>query len=261
MKFFEREPFDDQKVEAIRVYLTNLDASGTPADYQVILDDLEIVPRTKDIERFTSFYDLLSHKSENLIINVFSGGTRHKRTYSFYFNEGKTNNTLNGVDQQKIIDEKVQFHALQFENKHLGEQVRELKQEIVLLEEENDQLKADNQEMKEDLNKATGENGIAHTVMGGMKDLFQSYMGQPKPNQPALSGPPAGTVNIPVQEYDQFKNFGAIARKFEQYEFNKVTSILDFLAKNKPAIDETLNFLTEEPDENSNDNDSQENHN
>lgn len=261
MKFFEREPFDDQKVEALRVQLTNLTAAGKPSDYQIILDDLEVVPRTSDIEQFTSFYDLLGPKTESLVINIFSGGTRHKRTYSFYFSEGKSNNGLNGIDPQKMIDEKVQLHALQFENKHLNEMVRELKQEVVSLEQENEQLKEDNQTMKLDLSKATGENGIASTVVGGMKDLFQTYLGPSKQQQPALSGPPAGSVNVSIEEYDQFKRFQAIVQHFEQREFNKVLHILNYLAENKPAIDETMSFLTEDDNENPNNDDSQKDHN
>jgi regulator of replication initiation timing len=260
MKFYEREPFDDQKVEAIRVQLTNLAAAGNPSDFQIILDDMEIVPRTSNVEQFTSFYDLLGPKTESLVINVFSGSTRHKRTYSYYFNEGKQSNGLNGVDTQKIIDEKVQLHALQFENKMLNEHVKDLKAELVALEQENEQLKADNQEMREDLNKATGENGMASTVIGGMKDLFQTYMGPPKQNAPALSGPPAGMVNVSIQEYDQFKRFQSMIQQFDQQEFNKVLHILGYLAENKPAIDETMRFLTEEENENPNDNDSQEDH-
>lgn len=263
MKFYEREPFDDQKVEAIRIHLTNLAASGKPSDYQVILDEMEIVPRTSDVEQFTSFYDLLSHKTQNLVINVFSGATRHKRTHAFYFNDGKTSGALNGVDPQKAVDDQVARFTLEFQNKSLNEQVKDLKTEIVTLEDENDQLKEDNVNLREDLRKATSEGGIASTIMGGMERMFDRYI----PGQKALSGPPEstqqgnapqGTINVPLKEYDQFKSFAMLAEKFEPHEFEKVLTVIKFFSENKPAIDETISFLSD--DENPDNDDSQENH-
>ena len=250
MKFYDREPFDDQKVEAIRIHLTNLAASGKPTDYQVILDEMEVVPRTSDVEQFTSFYDLIGHKTQNLVINVFSGSTRHKRTHAFYFNDGKTSGTLNGVDPQKAIDDQVARFTLDFQNKALTEQVRDLKTELVTLEEENEQIKADNVNLREDLRKATSEGGIASTIMGGMERMFDRYI----PGQKGLSGPgqanqqsvPPGTIIVPLHEYDQFKSFALVAQQFEQHEIDKVLNIIDFFSKNKPAIDETWSFLTED---------------
>lgn len=227
---------------------------------------MEIVPRTPDVEQFTTFYDLLNHKSQNLVINIFSGATRHKRTHAFYFNEGRQNNTLNGIDTQKVVDEQVARFTLDFQNKALSDQVKDLKDELVSLEEENDQLKADNTTLREDLKKATGENGIASSIMGGMERLFDRYMTPGKAQQQNLSGPPQqgqtpppGTVILPLHEYDQFKSFAVLADKFEQHELNKVLHILNYFAENKPAIDETMNFLTED-EENPQQDDTQEDH-
>lgn len=258
MKFYEREPFDDQKVETIRIQLTNLAASGKPTDYQVLLDDMEVVPRTSDVELFTSFYDLIGHRTQNLVINVFSGTTRHKRTHAFYFNDGKASGALNGVDQQKAIDDQVARFTLDYENKMLTENVRDLRAALVTLEDENEQLKEDNVNLREDLRKSTGESGIASTIMGGMERMFDRYM----PGQKALSGPgqaapnnqPAGMITVPVHEYDQFKNFGAMIQQFEPHEFQRVMWVVEFFSRNKPAIEETISFLTEE---NPNDDDEQ----
>jgi hypothetical protein len=262
MKFYEREPFDDQKVEAIRIHLTNLAASGKPSDYQVILDEMEIVPRTSDVEQFTSFYDLINHKTQNLVINIFSGATRHKRTHAFYFNDGRSSGSLNGVDPQKAVDEQVARYTLDFQNKVLNDQVRDLKTEVVALEEENEQLKEDNVSLREDLRKATSEGGIASTIMGGMERMFDRYL----PGQKGLSGPPQnqpqnpppGTINVPHKEYDQFKSFAMLADQFNPEEFDKVLTVVKFFAENKPAIEETISFLTE--DENPSHDDSQEDH-
>lgn len=258
MKFYDREPFDDQRVEAIRIQLENLAAAGNPSDYQVILDDMEIVPRTSDTQRFTSFYDLIGPKSEDLIINVYSGSTRHKRGYHFYFNGSKQQQgSLNGVDVQKTIDNEVARHTLQFENKLFSDQIKDLKDEILALEDENERIKTDNQSLREDLKKATGENGIANSVMGGVERLFNRYMVPPQ--QPGLSGAPqqqqnaapAGTINVPIQEYDNFRQFAVLAEKFDpNTEFGKVLSIIKYLSDNKPALDETISFLTEEEPEN-----------
>jgi hypothetical protein len=259
MKFYDREPFDDQKVEAIRIQLQNLSVSGRPADYQVFLDDLEIVPRTNNVDQFITFYDLIGHNSKNLVINVFSGTTRHKRTYAFYFSEGSHSQGLNGVgiDAQKHFDEKLARVTADMENKQLNTLVKDLKDSLLELEDENEELKADNKELHEDLRKALGENGIAGTIMGGVERMFTKYMpenGKPlagipqNPNTPAQASP-SGTINVPIKKYDDFQSFSMIADQFSEVEFSKVLTILDFMAKGKPAIDEILDFITEEKNE------------
>ncbi len=258
MKFYEREPFDDQKVEAIKIQLQNLSVSGKPADYQVILDDMEIVPRTNNVDQFITFYDLIGHNSKNLTINVYSGATRHKRTYSFYFNEGNSAQGLNGigaVDPQKHFDERLARVTAELENKQLSTLVKDLKDSVLELEEEIEELRDDNKTLTEDLKKQVGEGGIAGTIMGGVERMFLKHM---PVNAPALAGAPQndvppvsppGTFNVPVKLYDNFQTFSAIANQFTEEEFSKVLTVLDFMGKNKPAVDEILDFITEDKPE------------
>ncbi|CAN5729212.1 hypothetical protein BH11BAC7_BH11BAC7_21320 [soil metagenome] len=260
MKFYEREPFDDQKVEAIKIQLQNLSVSGKPADYQVILDDMEIVPRTNNVDQFITFYDLIGHNSKNLTINVYSGATRHKRTYSFYFNEGNSAQGLNGigaVDPQKHFDERLARVTAELENKQLSTLVKDLKDSVLELEDEIEELRTDNKTLTEDLRKQVGEGGIAGTIMGGVERMFSKYMpgheanlaGAPQSNVPPVPIVAPGTFNVPVKQYDNFQTFSAIANQFTEDEFAKVLTVLDFMAKNKPAVDEIVDFITEDKPE------------
>jgi hypothetical protein len=258
MKFYEREPFDDQKIEAIKIQLQNLSVSGKPADYQVILDDMEIVPRTNNVDQFITFYDLIGHNCKNLTINVFSGATRHKRTYSFYFPDGHEAQGLNGagsVDPQKHFDEKLARVTAELENKQLNAIVKDLKDSVLELEDELEEVKDDNKSLTEDLRKAMGEGGLAGTIMGGVERMFSKYIpntaaplaGIPQNNPAPIPAPtnPPGTVNVPMKEYDNFQTFSAIANQFTEEEFEKVLTVIAFMGKNKPSIDELLDFITE----------------
>jgi regulator of replication initiation timing len=266
MKFFNREPFDDQKVEALRIHLTNLAANGDPSDYQVVLDNMEVVPRTSNVDLFTSFYDLISDKSKSLNIYVYSGTTRHKRSYSYYFADVTTQEgSLNGVDTQQMIEQQVALKTLEMQNQQYDQQVKSFREEIVSLETENNKLREENESLKEDLQKTVGDNGLAANIMGGVERMIKHFVPGNNNQQGTLAGteqqrysPPAGTVNISQAQFDEFRSFAAMAETFEKAEFGKVLHIVKFLSENKPAIDETLNFLTEE--ENNTDDDSQDNH-
>jgi hypothetical protein len=251
MKFFSSEPFDDQKIEAIRIQLTNLSASGKPTDYQIMLDDFEVVPRTSDVELFTSFYDLLSQRTQSLVITLFQGESRHKTNYSFYFQQqGQAQQgTLAGVDTQREIEQKVAFHALQFENKALQEKIKELNAITGELESEVEMYRKENHNLHEDLKKSTSENGIATSIIGGMERMFERFV--PVANsQGQLAGTPQvgnsgkTQVAITMEEYDQFQSFAAMANKFEDPEFEKVILIIKTLSEQKELIDSTLDYLS-----------------
>jgi hypothetical protein len=257
MKFFNRELFDDQKVEALRIQLTNLAANGNPTDYQVILDDMEVVPRTSNAELFSSFYDLISEKSKSLNIYVFSGTTRHKRTYSFYFSDPvKHEGGLNGIDTQQIIDQQVALKTLEMQNHQYDQQIKSFREEIISLESENKRLYDENESLKEDLQKTVGENGLAANIMGGVERMIKHFVpGSAGNPQNTLAGAEhqhqsaaPGTVTISLAQFDEFRGFAAMAETFEKAEFEKVLHIVKFLSQNKPAIDETLAFLTEDED-------------
>lgn len=256
MNFFNRVPFDDQKVEAVRIHLTNLAANGEPTDYQVILDGSEIIPRTSNVDLFTSFYELISDKSKSLNIHIFSGTTRHKRTHSFYFPEmPNQQGALNGIDTQQIIDQQVALKTLEMQNQQYTQQIKSFRDEIVSLETENKKLYEENESLKEDLQITVGENGLASNIMGGVERMIKHFVPGNNAAQETLAGagqnqytPPVGTVNISQAQFDDFRSFAVMAESFEKSEFGKVLHIVKFLSENKPAIDETLDFLTEDED-------------
>lgn len=252
MKFFNREPFDDQKVEAIRIQLTNLAANGDATDYQVFLDDMEVVPRTSNPELFASFYELISDKSRSLNIHVFSGASRHKRTYSFYFaDEERPQGALGGADTQQIIAQQVAFNSMEIKLQHTEQQLKVCREEIVILENENERLTDENQSLKDDLQKTHSEGGMAANIFKGVEKVVMQLTASNANNQ-TLAGAGQnqpvqdGTVNISFAQFDQYRIFADMAQRFEKNQFDKVLHIIEFLSRNKPAIDETLDFLTEE---------------
>jgi regulator of replication initiation timing len=250
MKFFNREPFDDQKVESIRVQITNLSVTGTPIDYQVFLDDVEVIPRTSNPELFTSFYDLINEKSRNLNINVFSGTTRHKRTYSFYFSDAPSQSgELNGFDARQMIDQQVSIETMKIKISIGEQQLKQCQDTISELEDENERLSKENIELRDDLKKALSENGIASTVIQGVERVITQLA--PQRSTGALAGTPAqntprhGTVSITAEQHADYQAFSALANRFEPSEFDNVLRVLGILAEDKSTIAETLEFLTQ----------------
>ncbi|MCA6392207.1 MAG: hypothetical protein IM607_12535 [Cytophagales bacterium] len=250
MKFFNREPFDDQKVESIRVQITNMEATGSPVDYQVVLDDMEVIPRTSNADLFTSFYDLINENSRNLNIHVYSGTSRHKRTYSFYFSNAPTKGgELNGFDAQQMVDYQVSIETMKMKLNFSEQQIKQYQDTIEELEAENEKLESENTGLRDDLKKAHSETGIASTVIQGVERVI-SQLSSAK-NTPALAGAPSqqtqsnGNYEITAQQYKDFQSFSLVANRFAPDEIDDVLRVMDILSLNKPAIAATLQFLTQ----------------
>jgi regulator of replication initiation timing len=254
MKFFNREPFDDQKVESIRVQITNMEATGSPVDYQVVLDDMEVIPRTSNADLFTSFYDLINENSRNLNIHVYSGTSRHKRTYSFYFSNAPTKGgELNGFDAQQMVDYQVSIETMKMKLNFSEQQIKQYQDTIDELEAENEKLESENTGLRDDLKKALSENGIASTVIQGVERVITQLA--PQRSNGALAGTPAqntpkhGTVSITAEQNADYQAFSALANRFEPSEFDNVLSVLGILAEDKSTIAETLEFLKQSNNE------------
>lgn len=249
MKFYNREPFDDQKVESIRVQIANLAATGTPTDYQVFLDDLEVIPRTNNPDLFTSFYELIHDKTRSLNIHVYSGSTRHKRTYSFYFADmPKQSGELNGFDAQQMIDNKVEIETLKLKVDFSEKQIKRYEETIDELEADNERLLHENNTLRDDLKKAHSESGVASTLMQGVERVVSQFA--PTKQQNALAGAPNqqdsrhGSVVITSNQFAEYMAFSSLANRFTEVEFDSVMAVIGKLAENKSAIMTTLEFLT-----------------
>src|SRR4051812_47839537 len=79
------ENYDADKLERIYKVIDIASKTESKKDYEILLDDLQIVPRTSDPEKFDSFNEHITQKSECLTLYLYFGASQHADTYFFYF--------------------------------------------------------------------------------------------------------------------------------------------------------------------------------
>jgi hypothetical protein len=249
---FAQEPYDEQKVEAIRVRLENYAAVGKPLDYQVFVNGEEIVPRTNDATRFDSIFNLLNENTKSLTIHEFQGESRHKKTSHFLISQPaqSTATPVNGFDVSSEVEKRFNEFRLDFINKELEKDVKVLKDEVIKLEAENKKLGDELSDTKEDLKKLIGEQSLGHQIIGTLKELMPER--HHKHSSP-LSGTEQQnekkkehveeTVVLTKGEYENYKLFDQFMSPFNNAQQGQVMHLIEFLGKKTELIEETLQFI------------------
>ena len=247
---FNQEPYDEQKVEAIRVRLENYAAIGTPIEYQVFINGEEIVPKTNDATRFTSFYDLLNENSKTVTINEFYTNSRHKKTRHFFIAQHNETipSSVNGFDPRAEVAKQFNEFKLDYINKELEKDVKVLKDEIVKLEEAKKKAEDELSETKEDLKKLMAEQSLGTQIIGTLREFMphskhhQTLTGANE-TQEKKSGVTEETVVLTKQDYANYQLFDQFMSKFSKVELGQVMNLIEQFSNQKELIAQTLQFI------------------
>jgi hypothetical protein len=136
----QHEKYEPNKLEAIFRSIEIASKGNHEQHYEIILDNLKIVPRTTDPEKFNSFSEYVTQDSEYLTVYVYYGNSKQHDTYFFYFkgvpaHKAKAHSLSGSIN----IDE--------WEKQQRDKILKELHYER--LEKENDELKTKLEESEE----------------------------------------------------------------------------------------------------------------
>src|SRR5665213_1270946 len=82
--------YDPVRLSSIKRMLLNETKEGNPRYYEIWVDDVKMVEKTNDVEKFNSYEDNVFDETEKITINVFTStqGSAHIVTrYNFTFGE------------------------------------------------------------------------------------------------------------------------------------------------------------------------------
>lgn len=142
--------YDAYQLKRIHTKLVNDFTQGSPREYEVRVDGLDVIPRTNDPERFLQlerFVDLDHTRKVDVII--FRGQSHYCDLHTLTVDGPKPTSANNGLgvipgmgtmDIQKRIREEVKRERKEWEHERLQEKHRELKAELKDLEEYADKL-------------------------------------------------------------------------------------------------------------------------
>ena len=96
------QPYSDVQVDQLFQLLLQYEKEGTPRTYDILLNDLPLVPKTTNLDNFRNYEGLLNDKTKSLIFRIHYPETKDRNydRYTFTFDNNKPVglNGLNGID-------------------------------------------------------------------------------------------------------------------------------------------------------------------
>lgn len=146
----KREAYDPDKLDKIYMAILAASKNNTVQDYEMLIDDLKVVPRTSDPEKFNNFSEFVTATSDHLTIYMYYGASKHADTYFFYFRGVPINKmhsqSLAGIEeiekqQREKIEKEIYYEGLEKENEELKAEIQELEEDFAKQQEHWENIK------------------------------------------------------------------------------------------------------------------------
>lgn len=249
-------PYDNSKLDAIRIRLENHARLNEPIYYAVVIDDLEVIPRTADASVFATIDELIGPTTKYISISEYIGHTRNRKTTCFVMDLQKSSEqtTLLGLnpereDQQQYIERQVAHATLQRDHSTLQTELNKLKHINDALLEKCDKLEEENSELK----KLRDEDSQQSTFLTFATDLMNRFVpakaesplaGTSDPNvKQAEQGEKSdGQVHVAVSEaeYQNYQHFVEMFKGFDHTQQGLVSKLIEVLGEHPHLIEETF---------------------
>lgn len=149
-----KEKYSSNRINMLHQILVNDHEQGYPRDFDIKVDELKVVQRTNDPERFFLHEEFVQPETACITINIYDGSSRRCTKYQLYFGEVQNNAvTLSGIEntiQEKIGVERKnwEYDQLKKEKEDQAKQLADAEEYIDQLEERLSSVKAEYEEVK-----------------------------------------------------------------------------------------------------------------
>lgn len=159
---FKISKYSDQDIHQLFDLLSSKQRQGSSVEYEIRIDNFQVIPRTADLNRFYFYRDHLQEDSMTLTFMVYKGNSRRYDKFIF---------KLNALpDAEKEIQEKI--------NEALEKQRKEVEYQI--LQKKVKKLKKKNRNLEEQLEtlESEGKNGNMMSQLMGVWNRFNGNVPQ-----------------------------------------------------------------------------------
>lgn len=221
-----KEKYTGQKINLLYQLLQSDYEDGRPREYDISVDDLKVVRRTTDPEKFFTHEDFVSGETKYITITLYEGTSKRNTRHVYYLKEGAEEKkaTLSGIEQtvnEKLLAQRRQwdFEQLQKENEELKEQVDDQDEYIEKLQ----QMLEDEKQRKVTIQDRWGE-----TLSVALEGIVRRNP-QMLNNIPIIGQGLAGVIeqdnkrleqNMENDKSEQTSETGASFRKISEEEMN-----------------------------------------
>ncbi|MDE3248118.1 MAG: hypothetical protein KGO82_05655 [Bacteroidota bacterium] len=267
------EKYSAARVNLLHQMLLNDYASGQPRDYEIKVDELRIIQRTNDPERFFLHEEFIQPDTRCLTISIYEGGSRKSTRYQLHFQEmpQQQQATLSGIED--LVKEKLEQHKQQLNKEQLEARCAGLEEQLSEAEKYHEVLERQIEELQR--KKLNLRDHIGEIASQALEGLFIRNADKLR-NVPVLGGLAGliGATNIDANAAPEtgmesasyasctkadaddktdnrlsaiekvwMGNGEWLYKSFEKSAHDKIFNILKILSINPHVIDDTLGLL------------------
>lgn len=183
----KKVPYNEYEVVKISSYLQKLSLSGKPREYEVKVDDLKVIPRTKDFNKVRNINSYLLEESEKVSIILFKGKSRNYDRFDLLLKQENELLTDEQVDSlvQKEMNKYIKERTTQIKINELQKDKRKLQKDKDQLKSKNKRLLKENDKLLEKLlDKENNPPLKINEIIGSVKALSSTQRGEILPDIP-----------------------------------------------------------------------------
>lgn len=129
-----REKYTEKRVNLIYQMLLNEKEAGNAKDYDVSIDELIVISRNRDPERFFDHEDFIQDDTKNVTVRLFVGNSRRSTRYVLFLKEQESTHQQALAGIEKTIDDRLSQAKEQWDHDQLKKENESLKEEVEELE-------------------------------------------------------------------------------------------------------------------------------
>lgn len=262
-------PFNEGQIALIKKALANRAEKGKPADYEIRVNQMPVVQRTNDIEKFDGYKEFYSEiTTDEVSILIYEGQSRNNTHHLFIRQEKPSQeqqwHPYSKLSPEEVILERISHEKRLWEYQHVQQENLSLKKEIEKLKNGKEDLKDTIGDLEDKIRsgdrnwgkvisfgfeamvkrnipliaKIPGMEGIAEYLQNEINEQQTQYA---KPNQKVRVESPAQVETKPASDNTGLHEL--LAKEFDKEKLKTISEILVMLAKKPKAIEATKTFL------------------
>ena len=235
------QSYSDAQVDQLYQLLLQYEKEGSPRPYDILLNDLPLVPKTTNLDNFRSYEGLLNDRTKSLIFRVHYSNTKDRNydRYTFTFNSNKSVGGLDGLDGDGLaglIAKEVEKSKKDWEHERLKKEFKEL---TAYSEEQEAEISELRQKLAENEGSSMLKNGLS--TLGSVleniaPDLLRKFTGMPNQPEPLNLGTvPATDANTVTAEEKGFIDF--MNKAFTEPEKEVIINFISSAVNDKSLLD------------------------
>ena len=131
-----KEKYTAQKINLLFQLLQSDHEDGRPREYDICVDDLKVVRRTTDPEKFFAHEDFINEETNYITITLYEGTSKRNTRYVYSMKDKEEEKSgLSGIEQ--TVNDKINAQRKEWDFEQLQKENEDLKGE---LEEQNEYI-------------------------------------------------------------------------------------------------------------------------